>query len=45
MRVADALGDGAGVNVAIIDVPAIGAVGISAAGKGWHGGIEAPAGA
>jgi hypothetical protein len=38
MRVADALGDGAGVNVAvIIDVPAILAVGGAAAGKGWHG--------
>jgi hypothetical protein len=34
MRVADAHGNGAGVNVAVIDVPAILAVGRAAAGKG-----------
>jgi hypothetical protein len=39
MRVADAQGDGAGVNVAVVDVPAVRAVGISAAGKGGHAGI------
>jgi hypothetical protein len=44
MRVAGAPGDGAGVNVAVVDVPAILAVGRSAAGKGGfgHAAIEAP---
>jgi hypothetical protein len=41
MRVADALGDGTGLNVAIVNVPAILAVGGSAAGEGGHATIEA----
>jgi hypothetical protein len=44
MRVAGAHGDGAGVNIAEIDVPAIGAVGRSAAGKAGHAAIQARAG-
>jgi hypothetical protein len=41
MRVADAHGDRPGVNVAIINVPAIFAIFGSAAGKLGHAGIEA----
>jgi hypothetical protein len=44
MRVAAAHGDGAGMNVAVVDVPAILAVGRAAAGKLGHRGIEARAG-
>ena len=43
MWVAGAHGDGPGLHIVVIDVPAIGAVGRSAAGKGrrfGHGGIE-----
>jgi hypothetical protein len=40
--VANALGDGAGLHVTVIDVPAIGAVIGSSAGKVGHAAIEAP---
>jgi hypothetical protein len=42
MRIGDAIGDRPGVNIAIIDVPAILPVFGSAAGKLGHPGIEAP---
>jgi hypothetical protein len=44
MRVAGAHGEGAGVNVSVIDVPAILAIGRVAAGKGGHACIQARAG-
>src|SRR5260370_35227198 len=43
VRNAGADGDRAGVDVAIIDVPAVLAFWVAAAGEGGHGAIEAPA--
>jgi hypothetical protein len=39
-RIADAPCDRAGVDVAVIDVPAVGTFGVSAAGEGGHGALK-----
>ena len=45
MRVTGAHGDGSGLQVAVIDVPAIRTLGRAVAGKEGNGGIQAQAGA